>query len=88
MAKIDTMAANWKAGVQGKGSRYASGVTNPTRNACSAFREAIGVESTAVKKFCERYAQFQANVGAYQAHFESGVQRAIADNSYQKGLTR
>ncbi len=88
MAKLDIAAQNWQNGVQGKASAWVQGVQNPVHDACAGFRNFVGTESMAVRKYCADYGQFKSNVSAYSSNYNTGISNAITNNSYVKGLTR
>lgn len=86
--QLNMAAKKWAQDVQGKGSVYAAGVRNPTRNPCQAFKDFVGQDSLATQKYCTDYQNFQSNVSAYETLWNQGINRAIQNNSYEKGLTR
>ncbi len=88
MTTLDKAAAKWKQDVQGKGNAWVAGVQNPLRDACGGFRAFVGADSLAVRKYCQNYGNFKSNVSQYESNYTEGINSAIANNSYYKGLTR
>lgn len=86
--KLSLAAKKWAQDVQGKGGAYIKGVQNPRRNPCDAFTAFVGQQSMATQKYCADYGIFQRNVNQYETIWNAGINRAIADNAYERGLTR